>query len=213
MFLRKQLALYLEREVKPRRADDATRIALLVLSRLVDWRRLLVIVKPDTLIGWHRQGFRLFWRRKSRPMGRPRIPANLQCLIGEVAGANRTWGEERIAAELFLKLGIHISPRTVRRYMPARPAPRMRANSQAWSTFVRNHAPSVLACDFFVVVTVSTPAENLTSPPPENPTDRRGDEPQFVEASWRGRRRRAPVGSGSCCAWSVCQSSVCWRMR
>ncbi len=55
LFLRKQLALYLEREVKPRRADDATRVALVALSRLVEWRRLLVIVKPDTLIGWHRQ--------------------------------------------------------------------------------------------------------------------------------------------------------------
>jgi putative transposase len=155
LFLRKQLAFYLEREVKPRRADDATRIALVALSRVVDWRRLLVIVKPDTLIEWHRKGFRLFWRWKSRPTGRRRIPARLQRLIVEMARANRTWGEERIAAELLVKLGIQVSPRTVRRYLPSHPAPRLRIGSQAWSTFVRNHARAVLACDFFVVVTAT----------------------------------------------------------
>ena len=63
LFLRKQLALYVERQVKPRRADDATRIALVALSRLVEWRRLLTVVQPDTLIRWHRKGFALFWRR------------------------------------------------------------------------------------------------------------------------------------------------------
>ena len=66
LFLRKQLALYRERQVKPRRADDATRITLVALSRLIDWRAVLTIVKPDTLIRWHRQGCRLFWRWKSR---------------------------------------------------------------------------------------------------------------------------------------------------
>ena len=60
LFLRKQLALYVERQVKPRRADNATRIALVALSWLIDWRRLLTVVKPDTLVRWHRQGFRLF---------------------------------------------------------------------------------------------------------------------------------------------------------
>src|SRR5262245_14170972 len=74
LFLRKQLALYIERQVKPRRADDATRIVLVALSRLIDWRRVLIIVKPDTLIRWHRKGFQLFWRWKSRPRGRPRVP-------------------------------------------------------------------------------------------------------------------------------------------
>src|SRR6266851_1553077 len=119
LFLRKQLALYVERQVKPRRADDATRIALVALSWLIDWRRLLTVVKPDTLIRWHRKGFRLFWRWKSRPPGRPRLPADLQRLITDMAAANRTWGEERIASELLLKLGIRVSPRTVRRYMPS----------------------------------------------------------------------------------------------
>ena len=70
-----------------------------------------------------------------------------------MASANRTWGEERIAAELLAKLGIRLSPRTVRRYMPSRPRPKQ--GIQAWSTFVRNHARSVLASDFFVVVTAT----------------------------------------------------------
>jgi hypothetical protein len=74
LFLRKQMALYIERQAKPRRADDATRIALVALSRLVDWRRLLTIVQPDTLLRWHRTGLRLFWRWKSKPRGRPRVP-------------------------------------------------------------------------------------------------------------------------------------------
>ena len=154
VFLRKQLALYLERQVKPRRADDATRITLVALSRFVDWRQLLVIVKPDTLIRWHRRAFRLFWRWKSQRPGRPPIPANLRHLIAQMATANRTWGEDRIADELLLKLGIRVSPRTVRRYMPLRP-PRRRRGTQAWSAFVRNHARSVLASDFFVVVTAT----------------------------------------------------------
>jgi hypothetical protein len=72
-----------------------------------------------------------------------------------MAVANRTWGEERIAAELLLKLGIRVSPRTVRRYLPSRPVPGTRTNAQAWSTFVRNHARAVLACDFCVAVSAT----------------------------------------------------------
>src|SRR5215471_7570205 len=79
LFLRKQLALYQERQGKPRRATHATRMALVWLSRWFDWRRALGIVKPETFIGWHRQGFRLFWRWKSRP-GRPTLPKALQAL-------------------------------------------------------------------------------------------------------------------------------------
>jgi putative transposase len=154
LFLRKQLALYLERQAKPRRADNATGITLVALSRFLEWRQLLTVVKPETLIRWHRKGFRLFWRWKSRAPGRPPIPADVQQLIETMAAANRTWGEERIAAELLVKLGIRVSPRTVRRYMPSHP-PRPNQGTEAWSTFVRNHARSVLATDFFVVVTAS----------------------------------------------------------
>src|SRR6266849_848197 len=155
LFLRKQLAVYVERQVKPRRADDATRITLVALSSLIEWRRILTIVKPDTLIRWHRKGFRLFWRRKSKPRGRPPLPSDLRQLIADVATANRTWGEERIAAELLLKLGLRVSPRTVRRYLPRGAGPHRRAGLQDWSTFIRNHARGVLACDFFVVVTAT----------------------------------------------------------
>jgi putative transposase len=151
--LRKQLAFYGERNVRPRRLDDAARIALVVLARVIDWRQLLTIVRPDTLVRWHRQGFRLFWRWKWRRPGRPRIPPSLQG--ASMARANQTWSEERIAAELRLKLGVSVSPRTVRRYM-RRPVPsRPRSSSQTWRTFVRNHARETLACDFFVVVTAS----------------------------------------------------------
>jgi len=77
LFLRKQLAMFQERKAKPRRPDTALRIALVQLSRLFNWRDALVVVQPQTLIRWHRQGFRLFWRWKSRP-GRPPIPAELR---------------------------------------------------------------------------------------------------------------------------------------
>jgi hypothetical protein len=88
LFLRKQLA-YIERQVKARRADDATRITLVALSSLIEWRRILMIVKPDTLIGWHRKGFQLFWRRKSKPRGRPRLPSDLRKLIRNGCGCRR----------------------------------------------------------------------------------------------------------------------------
>ena len=147
LFLRKQLAMYVERQVKPRRADDATRIVLVALSRLIEWRRMLTVVKPDTLIRWHRKGFQLFWRWKSRPCGRPRLRADVKRPIVEMAVSNRTWGEERIASALLVKVGIRVSPRTMRRYMPTDRAPRAGTGSQRWSTFVRNHASAVLARD------------------------------------------------------------------
>jgi hypothetical protein len=139
LFLRKQLGLFLEREVKPRRATDSIRFTLARLSRWFDWHEALVMVKPDTLIRWHRKGFRLFWKWKSRPRGRPRVPADVRKLVAEMAVNNPTSGEERIADELLLKIGIRISPRTVRRYMlqtPRRPAD----PTQRWMMFVRNHA-------------------------------------------------------------------------
>jgi putative transposase len=84
LFLRKQLALYQERLHQAEAADSATRVALVLLSRLLDWRSMLTVVKPETLIRWHRLGWRLFWRRKSRS-GRPPIPVALQRLIVAMA--------------------------------------------------------------------------------------------------------------------------------
>jgi putative transposase len=156
LFLRKQLALYQERQVKPRRATDATRLALVWLGRWFDWRQALAIVQPETFTRWHRQGFRLFWRWKSGP-GRPPIPADLQALIRRMARENPSWGEERIANELLLKLGLRVSPRTIRKYLPTHlnPGREKRATTQRWHTFVRNHAQAIVACDFCVVVTAT----------------------------------------------------------
>jgi putative transposase len=156
LFLRKQLALYQERHVKPRRATNTIRLAFIYLARWFDWRQALAVVQPATLIRWHRQGFRLFWRWKSTP-GRPPIPAELQALIRRLARDNPSWGEERIANELLLKLGLRVSPRTVRKYLARRPecGGSHRASSQRWRIFVRNHAKAIVACDFCTVVTAT----------------------------------------------------------
>jgi putative transposase len=153
LFLRRQLALYIERGVKPRRIDAATRVALTVLSRLFDWRDTLAVVTPATLIRWHRAGWRLFWRMKSRP-GRPPIPRELRALIRRIATENPSWGEERIANELLLKIGIRVSPRTVNKYLPRRPRGQSRGDLR-WSTFLRLHAQGIIACDFVVAVTAT----------------------------------------------------------
>ena len=129
-----------------------TRMSMVLFSRFFAWQNALVNVKPETFLSWHRKGFRLLWRWKSR-RGRPRVPTDLRELIFKMAQENPTWGEERIAAELLLKLGIRVSPRTVRRYMPPDSGPRKRVPSQRWMTFVRNHARGMLASDFLVVVT------------------------------------------------------------
>jgi putative transposase len=156
LFLRKQLALYRERNIKPRRATPATRIALIWLARWCDWRHALVIVQPQTSTRWHRQGFRVFWRWTSRP-GRPPIPADLRALIRRMARENPTWGEERLANERRLKLGWRVSPRSVRRYLPKRldRGGHHRVSSPRRRTFVRHHAQAIIACDFCVVVTAT----------------------------------------------------------
>jgi putative transposase len=150
---RRQLALLKERGVRPRRIDAATRASLALLSRWCDWRSCLVVVRPETVLRWHRAGWRLFWRCKSRP-GRPPIPLELRQLIRRMATENPLWGEERIANELLLKLGLRVSPRTVRKYMPKWPPGRLRGDRR-WSTFLRNHAKAIVACDFFVTVTAT----------------------------------------------------------
>ena len=176
LFLRKQLTFFIEREQTPRRTDSSTRFTMVTLSRLFDWRDALIVVKPDTLIRWHRKGFRLFWRWKSRPKGRPPVPVDLQKLIMQMATSNVTWGEERIAHELLVKLGIRVSPRTVRKYMPARDdgGRGSQISSQRWATFVRNHAKAIVAAArfhvlyVFVVMEVGSPKVlhfNVTAQP------------------------------------------------
>ena len=153
LVLRKQLAAYVERGIRPRQLDHASRVSLSVLARLFSWGDAIVIVRPSTVVRWHRLGWRIFWRWKSRA-GRPRIPPELQRLIRRMAIENPLWGEERIAGELLVKLGIRVSPRTVRKYMPKRP-PGVPRGDQRWSTFLKNHAQAIIACDFFVAVTAT----------------------------------------------------------
>jgi hypothetical protein len=117
LFLRKQLALYQERQLRPRRASDATRLTMVLAARLFDWKEALTSARPETFTRWHRRGFELFWRWKSRPIGRPKIPKDLRQLILTMARDNPTWGQARIAAELRLKLGVQVSPRTVQKYL------------------------------------------------------------------------------------------------
>jgi putative transposase len=99
LVLRKQLAFYQEHKLRPQPLTDAGRFTLVLWSRLFDWKSALVIVKPDTLIGWHRRGFKLFWRLKSGP-GRPSLRREIRELVVCMARENPTWGQMRVAAEL-----------------------------------------------------------------------------------------------------------------
>lgn len=114
-------------------------------------RDALAIVKPDTIVRWHRAGFRSYWRWKSRPRGgRPTVPLEIRELIREMSIANPLWGAPRIHGEL-LKLGIEIGQTSVAKYMARRRGP----PSQGWKTFLRNHADGIAAMDLFVVPTIS----------------------------------------------------------
>src|SRR6266446_3568437 len=108
LVLRRQIALYKERGIKPRRIDAVTRISLALLSRFFNWQDALVVVRPETMIRRHRAGWNLFWLLKSRP-GRPPIPRRIQTLIRRMANENPAWGEQRIANEFLVKLGIRRS--------------------------------------------------------------------------------------------------------
>jgi transposase InsO family protein len=114
-------------------------------------RDALAIVKPDTIVRWHRAGFRSYWRWKSRPRGgRPTVPLEIRRLIREMSIVNPLWGAPRIHGEL-LKLGIDIGQTSVAKYM----AKRRRPPSQGWKTFLNNHADGIAAMDLFVVPTIS----------------------------------------------------------
>jgi len=154
LFLRRQLALYQERKIRRRRPNSAAKFALVILSRFFPWASALSIVKPDTLVRWHRAGFRLFWRWKSRHAGRPPLPKNLRTLIVNMAQENPSWGEERIADELSLKLGLFVDSRTIGKYLKQGGRPRQ-PSGQRWATFLHNHASAVVACDFFTSVTAT----------------------------------------------------------
>jgi len=125
-----------------------------LLARLAcrDWRRHLVVVRPETVVRWHRQGWRLFWRWRSRGRsGRPRVRAEVRELIARMARDNPRWGAERIRGDL-LKLGIVVSKASVQRYRRRGPA---RPPTQNWRTFLRNHRPRVWGADLLTVQTLT----------------------------------------------------------
>jgi transposase InsO family protein len=153
LLLRHQL-LVLTRRTR-RRPRLGTRDKLFwVLARFArrDWRHHLVLVRPETVVRWHRCGWRLFWRWRSRgPIGRPRVSAEVRELIATMARDNPSWGAERIRGEL-LKLGVAVSKATVQRYRRRGPA---RPPSQTWATFLRNHRPAIWAADLLTVQTLA----------------------------------------------------------
>ena len=112
--------------------------------------QVLAIIRPETLVRWHRAGFRCYWRWKSRPLGgRPQIGTELRGLIRRMSMENPLWGAPRIHGEL-LKLGFEVAQSSVAKYIVKRQVP----PSQGWRTFLRNHAPDVAAMDLFVVPTI-----------------------------------------------------------
>src|SRR6266581_5591904 len=149
--LRQQLAVWKARQPRPR-LTEMDRIFWVFLSRLwTSWRHSLQVVRPETVVGWHRRGFRRYWAWKSRRRrGRPAIRTELRDLIQRIGRDNPLWGAPRIHGEL-LKLGLTVSQATVSKYMlrPQRPP------SQAWRTFLTNHAPDLIALDFFMVPTAT----------------------------------------------------------
>jgi transposase InsO family protein len=153
VLLRQQLAVLMRptRKRPPSRARDRLFWLVVGLFRR-DWRRHLVLVRPETVVRWHRQGWRLFWRWRSRVrLGRPRLSAEVRELIARIARDNPSWGAERIRGEL-LKLGIVVSKRSVQQYRRRGPAG---PPSQSWRTFLRNHRPHIWAVDLLTVQTLA----------------------------------------------------------
>jgi hypothetical protein len=150
--LRHQLAV-LQRSVGRPRLRRRDRLFWVGLSQLwAGWRASLLIVQPATVLAWHREGFQLYWRWKSRrcSAGRPPLDLERRTLIRRMARENPTWGRRRIQAELRL-LGYKVAELTVAKYM-RRPSPR---SSSTWRTFLEAHIRDIVAVDFFVVPTLT----------------------------------------------------------
>ena len=146
-----------------------------------DWRRHLVLVRPETVVGWHRQGWALVWGgRSSRRPGRPRLDAETRALIARMARENPAWGSERIRGEL-LKLGIVVSKRSIQRYRRRGPA---RPPSQSWRTFLANHVGQIRAVDLATAADADLSAAlhaALRHPPAAaSPTCARDHEPDHL---------------------------------
>jgi hypothetical protein len=152
LVLRHQLNVLRRKSPKRVVLSNIDRVVFAGLSRLAPKvLDALKILKPETVIRWHRAGFRAYWRWKSRPHGgRPKTPADIRQLIREMSVASPLWGAPRIHGEL-LKLGIDVGQTTVAKYM----AKKRRPPSQGWKTFLRNHADAIASMDLFVVPTIS----------------------------------------------------------
>ena len=150
--LRHQIGV-LQRSARKRpRLTPVDRLLWVWLSRVwSDWRSVLAIVQPDTVLAWHRKSFRLFWTWKTRrgQRGRPTVPLEVRDLIRRMCRENPTWGARRIHGEL-LKLGIDIGESSVSKYMVRGRKP----PSQTWRTFLENHAQQLVSIDFFTVPTI-----------------------------------------------------------
>src|SRR5215210_3102405 len=147
--LRHQVLVLHRAARRPRFTPLDRGLLVLLASRLRTWAGALLIVQPETVLRWHRQGFRLFWRRTSAPRARPSpLATGTIELIEQMARDNPLWGAERLRGEL-LKLGIRVSKRTVQKYMRFNRSPR--PSGQPWATFLRNHAGEIWACDFLQV--------------------------------------------------------------
>lgn len=149
--LRHQLTVLRRRVPSRPKLGLADRLLLVWLYRLfLSVLNAVTIIRPDTVVRWHRMGFRLYWRWKPHPRdGRPKIPLEVRHLIQEMSLANRLWGAPRIHGEQ-LKLGIEVAQSTVAKYM----AKSGRGRSQTWKTFLHNHAAGIGAMDFLIVPTV-----------------------------------------------------------
>src|SRR5262245_13735253 len=149
--LRQQL-IVLNRTIKRPKLRRRDRLFWVSLSRLwKDWQALLVIVRPEIVIKWHREGFRLYWRWKSKGQaGRPPINQEIQDLIRRMSRENPLWGLARIQSELRL-LGFDVALRTIAKYRIKNSKP----PSQTWKTFLTNHANQIAAIDFFTIPTLS----------------------------------------------------------
>ena len=152
--LRQQLAI-LHRATPRPQLRPIDRGFWVVLSKVWSrWSDVLAIVKPATVIGWHRRAFARFWAWKSRRVGRPPLADEIVALIGRMARENPTWSRRRITSEL-AKLGFVVSKDTVAKYMPKPPKRPLRPPSQTWKTFLRNHLTGTIAVDFLTVPTVT----------------------------------------------------------
>src|ERR1700756_5447195 len=152
LILRQQINVLRRRRPKRPHLNNTDRFLFVWLYRwFPSVLEVVAIVRPETIIRWHRAGFRTYWRWRSRNrVGRPRVSAELRTLIGEMSRANALWGAPRIHGEL-LKLGFEVAQSTVARYMCRRSRP----PSQGWRTFLSNHADGIAAIDLFVLPTIA----------------------------------------------------------